>query len=295
MLRIFTGVMSLVVCLMFGGATHAAEALGVQPPPVEKKFDPFYTKCVSVDGFCVLSSDKVPDAGLLEAAYLIGEMLHGRDDILQAMVESNTRFSVMAHDELTTSIPEHSDLTPSKYWDRRARGLGATRRRPSVSCGVENLLNYPGDPYRTENILIHEFAHAIHQMGVNNIDKEFQGKLDACFKAAMDDGLWKDKYASGNASEYWAEGVQSWFGTNRENDHDHNHVNTRAELKEYDPRLAELIESVFGPREWTYTRAVDRKDAPHLANYDFSQSPKFSWPEELLKWYAEYEKTKKGK
>jgi len=27
--------------------------------------------------------------------------------------------------------------------------------------------------------------------------------------------------------EYWAEAVQSWFDTNREPDHDHNHVNTR--------------------------------------------------------------------
>ena len=33
-----------------------------------------------------------------------------------------------------------------------------------------------------------------------------------------------------NHHEYFAEGVQSWFDNNRENDHDHNHVNTRAEL-----------------------------------------------------------------
>ena len=29
--------------------------------------------------------------------------------------------------------------------------------------------------------------------------------------------------------------VQDWFDDNRQNDSLHNHVNTRAELKEYDP------------------------------------------------------------
>ena len=52
----------------------------------------------------------------------------------------------------------------------------------------------------------------------------------------MEEGLWKGKYAATNFHEYWAEGVQSWFDTNRENDHDHNHVNTREELKDVRPR-----------------------------------------------------------
>ena len=33
---------------------------------------------------------------------------------------------------------------------------------------------------------------------------------------------------------------------NREDDHDHNHVNTRKELVEYDPAVAKLCEEVFG-------------------------------------------------
>ena len=45
--------------------------------------------------------------------------------------------------------------------------------------------------------------------------------------------------AAVNHHEYFAEGVQSWFDNNRVNDHDHNHVNTRALLLEYDPGLAD--------------------------------------------------------
>ena len=38
-------------------------------------------------------------------------------------------------------------MTPKAYWDKRARGLGATPERPAVSCGEENLLNLQGDWY----------------------------------------------------------------------------------------------------------------------------------------------------
>lgn len=51
----------------------------------------------------------------------------------------------MAQDEMTTDVPEHCDLRPKDYWDRRARRLGATDARPAVSCGEENLLCLPGD------------------------------------------------------------------------------------------------------------------------------------------------------
>lgn len=94
---------------------------------------------------------------LQEAAYLVDHMLKGREDIRIALIDSKTRFAIMAPDAFTTEIPEHSDLTPKVFWDRRARGLGATSRRPAVSCGEENLLCLRGDPYHEENILVHEF------------------------------------------------------------------------------------------------------------------------------------------
>ena len=90
--------------------------------------------------------------------------------------------------------------------------------------------------------------------------------------------------AATNAGEYWAEGVQSWFDTNRENDGSHNHVNTRGELKEYDPDLAKLVEEVHGDGPWRYTRPRDRAEPGHLKGYDPSRAPRFSWPPALLEW-----------
>ena len=121
------------------------------PPPtaVRKTFnlDPFYKQWVDVEGLPVVASAKVNPYAVREAAWLIQQMIGHRQDILQALGKNNVRFAVMAHNELTTQIPEHSDLQPDYYWDRRARGLGSTPSRPAVSCGEENLLSYQGDPY----------------------------------------------------------------------------------------------------------------------------------------------------
>lgn len=262
-------------------AGFASDLVVTEPPrAVREQLDlsPTYVKYVDVHGFPVVGSAKVSDYAMKEAGYLVSRMLEGREDVLREMAKNKTRLAVMASTEMTTDVPEHADLEPKAYWDRRARGLGATRRRPAVSCAEENLLCLKGDPYSTENIMIHEFAHAILEMGLEPLDPEFGKGVREAYRKAMDEGLWKGKYAATNFHEYWAEGVQSWFDTNRENDRDHNHVNTREELKEYDPRLAALIGEAFGDREWRYVRPENRAEAGHLKGFDRESAPVFAWP-----------------
>ncbi len=283
-----------LLCALAIVASGVVRAADVVPPPPdlvrELTLPPFYKKSTLARGVPIVASAKVHAAALAEAAWIIDHMLEGRDDVAAAIRRSRTRVAVMAVDEFTTDVPEHSDLTPAKYWNKRARGLGATPQRPAVSCGEENLLGCPGDPYATENILVHEFAHVIHQMGLNNVDPTFQKRLDDTYAAAMKAGLWKDKYAASNPAEYWAEAVQSWFDTNRENDASHNHVNTRAELKDYDPALAALVAKELGDRPWRYQRPADRPESErrHFGGLDPKALPAFSWPKELSEWYESY-------
>jgi hypothetical protein len=114
----------------------------VQPMSAEIRrrysLDSFYQKHVDLDGFLVISSSRVSDNALLEASYLLDNMLANRNDIRRALVASHARCVVMAIDEYTTDLPEQNDLEPTKFWDRRARGLGGTVDRPIVSCGAEN-------------------------------------------------------------------------------------------------------------------------------------------------------------
>jgi hypothetical protein len=243
------------------------------------KLDPFYEKYVDADGLPILGSKKVSDDALAEAAWIVRKMLDGRKDILEAMAKQNVRAVIMAKDEFTTDLPEQVNMRPKLYWDRRARGLGATPRVPVVSGAEENLLTFRRDPYPNENIFLHEFAHAIHGTGLNKVDPTFDKRLKDAYKAAMDRDLWKNTYAGTNAGEYWAEGVQSWFDDNAPPDALHNKVRTRAALKEYDKELAKLCEEVFGDKDWRYSKPKDRKaeDRAHLKAYDPKDVPTFRW------------------
>jgi cyclophilin family peptidyl-prolyl cis-trans isomerase len=240
---------------------------------------PFYQKHIAVAGFPIVGSAKVSDNALREAAWIVRHVVGDRDDILQAMAANKVRLVVMAWNEYTTDVPEHSQMQPKVFWDRRARGLGATLHNPVVSCAEENVLCYPNDPYSTENILIHEFAHAIHGTAGQALGADFDQRLRAAYKNAKMSGLFKDTYAGTNASEYWAEAVQDWFDDNRENDSLHNHVNTRAELKEYDPQLAELVAEVLGGGPWRYQKPMRRDPVgrSHLIDFDPAESPRFRW------------------
>ncbi|MEZ8221105.1 Concanavalin A-like lectin/glucanases superfamily protein [Candidatus Fervidibacteria bacterium JGI MDM2 JNZ-1-D12] len=272
--------------------------LKVTTPPQEivKQFNlsPFYKKFVSANGIPIVGSEKVSDYALLEAAYIVNNMLAGRDDLRKAIIRNKIRVVVMAHTELTTDIPEHSDMKPKDYWDRRARGLGATKIRPATSCGEENLLCFPGDPYFDENILIHEFGHTIHEIALAEVDPTFDARLKEAYEQAMQEGLWQGTYAATNHHEYWAEGVQIWFHANRTLAYEHNFVNTREQLKNYDPRLAALLEEVFRDNNWVWIPPIVRSDLGHLTGFDFSKAPKFEWPKGLEERYAKIQEQRRA-
>jgi len=265
-----------------GRAASIREPLDVEvsTPPPELRLDPFYKKVVSVDGYPIVASENVNDYALKEAAYLIRMMMAQRRDVLEEMIASGSRMCILGYDQFTTDLPEFAHFQPKDYWDARARGTGGSLDDPYCSCGEENLLAYPGDPYATECILIHEFAHNLHLRGLVHLDATFDGRLKQTYQAAMEKGLWKGKYAAVNHHEYFAEGVQSWFDNNRPPDHDHNHVNTRQELVEYDPGLAAICREVFGETELRYTRPTARLTG-HLAGYKPSKAPTFVWPKRL--------------
>jgi hypothetical protein len=282
------------------GQKDQSEAEVVSRVPIQAfRFDPegndgiptFYTQSIRAGGYPIVASAKVNPYALKEAAYLVDLMLARRPDVREAMIASGSRLCIMARDEFTTDLPEFAwlanerqrdfpDLEAKDFWDARARGLGGSETDPYCSCAEENLLALDGDPYSTENILIHEFAHNIHLRGMTNVDPTFDERLKKTYDAAMKAGLWKGKYAATNHHEYFAEGVQSWFDDNRENDHDHNHVDTRTELLEYDPALAATVREVFGETELKYVKPTERLTG-HMAGYDPATAPTFEWPQRL--------------
>src|SRR5262245_48314079 len=241
----------LIVLASLVGAT-AQERADVKvtaiPEEVVKRYrldTTFYKKHLDYKGFSILASAKVSDAALLEARYLIDQLLHDREDILKAMIKAGCRFMVMAPTEMTTDVPEQRHME-KPYWDRRARGLGGRLS----SCGEENLLNLRGDRYNRENILIHEFNHAVHNYGRRAVDRTFDRRLREAYKDAMAKGLWKGTYLATNAGEYWAEGVQAYFDCMRPQ----YGANTREKLQKYDPALFGLVDEVYKQSKFRYVR-----------------------------------------
>jgi hypothetical protein len=186
----------------------------------------------------------------------------------------------MAHTEFTTDIPEHSRLSP--WMNLRARGLGGN----PVTCGEENLLQFPGDRYTGENILIHEFAHILDR-GLRTLDDSFRKKLGELYNASKQDGNISG-YGMNNPGEYWAEGVQSWFNCNRDGGlaitlekAKKLELNNRAKLKKHMPELADFICNSLRSNTWSYTPVTNRLDQPHLRGYDPAKAPEFVTPDHI--------------
>jgi hypothetical protein len=98
----------------------------------------------------------------------------------------------------------------------------------------------------------------------------------------------KQCYAALNPSEYWAESVQCWYDCGRINDHDHNHVHTRPQLKDYDPEMARLCEDVLGDSDWRFVSPRQRAGKGHLKGYDPAAAPKVVLPDYIEKAGLDY-------
>ncbi len=250
---IITAIILIIVSVNSFLSAASCCANTITKPPKKLAVSEFYEKYLDCGGIPVTGSAKVDDRAFWRLRYLLDSILVNRPDIKAALASSNYSCIIIAHSEQVTEIPEYSYMEPKEYWDKRARGFGG----PTTSCGEENLLNLPQDRYYNESIFIHELAHSIHDPALVSIDKGFQATLDKLYQSALSRGLYENDYAATNASEYWAESVQAYFDCDAENNQVHNYVNTRAELREYDPDVAKLLDKVFGftdGNDWRYSR-----------------------------------------
>ncbi len=234
------------------------------PVPASLGVSPFYKKYVDAQGIPVLSSEKVPDAALLVARDIVNSMLAMRPDLRKAMIARKWRTGVIAEVEMTMDIPEYAnmkrpgasreepiDQADRDYHANRSRGLGGN---PTTGA-EENLLGYPNTRYWGEHIFVHEFAHAIMGGGIRDVDPAMFAEIRTAYDEAMAakkylhaDG--RKHYATTNAGEYWAEGVQWWFFSNYGECFTGGvKVETPEEFAAYDPKLNELISRVFNTHQ----------------------------------------------
>jgi hypothetical protein len=337
----------LVLSIALIGVANAYEVKPLsQKIADEYKLDrAFFKKGTMVQDILIATSVKVTDYTHLEAAYLFDKMMADlKPEIAQRIRDKKVLCILVAHDELTSDVPQFKSKKTGKeldFYNWRQRGfLTKVDKRNVVFFAEEDVLEYEGG-MQIESILIHEFGHVIHGAG---FDEKLKKRWTETFENAKSKGLWKDGYAaqrfrrvegdqpvvlldalvkafpeqsaellrkcldggdilvngkptnskvkvtgedkvrivfggekdcyaSKNRAEYFAEGVQAWYDTNRTMDHDHNHIETRAQLKKYDPMLAKLCEDILGDGKWRFVSPRERAGKGHLKGYDPTKSP----------------------
>jgi hypothetical protein len=253
----------LVLTLALGAC--AGPAPSVAPPPARLALDPFYGKYLDAQGIPVTASARVPDAALEKARDIVEAMLSRRPDIRVQLIAMGERVGVLAEGEMLTDLPEERDLkkpalsdqrltfcerkaylqiarlTDREYWNTRARGLGGLY----TIGATENLLGTPGAVYFGENILVHEFSHAM-LTAIEQADPRLYREVQAAYANAKAQGLWKGSYSVNTLQEYWAEGTQFWFNSNIAYKRAPSLViATDQDLKRYDPKLWAALAQVF--------------------------------------------------
>jgi hypothetical protein len=244
----------------------AACATGPAKPPAELALDPFYARYVDAAGIPVVSSVRPPGAALRRAARLVEGMLAYRPDLRAELVRQGYRVAVLAEEEGVLDLPENAHwtkpaadderltrcerkhyeerigrLTDREYWDARARSMAGKL----TNGAAEDLLGLPSSRWYGETIFVHEFAHDV-LYAIEAADPALYREIEAAYAAARQAGRWKDEYAITTLHEYWAEGTQFWFNSNKLAVMDGRRVLSDADLAAYDPPLHAALARAYG-------------------------------------------------
>ncbi len=246
----------------------ASACAALPSPPENLELDPFYTKYVEVEGIPIVGSSRVADQALVNARSIVEDMLAHRPDLATVLARKGYRVAILAEEEAITDLPENAhwtkpapddprltrcerkhyetrigSLTDREYWNARARGIGGVH----TVGAEEDVLGKRTSRYFGETILIHEFAHNVLE-AIRAADPQLYAEVEAAYAKALEEGLWRDEYASTTVQEYWAEGTQFWFNSNRLAVFDGEQILNHADLERYDPRLAAVLRMAYGER-----------------------------------------------
>ena len=202
----------------------------ITSPPASLGVAPIYQKYLDVGGVPILATADVSDKAMDLAFNILVGMVSTRHDLFDLLVLSN--FRIILYNGYTTGL---EDLPEFKDWPPAPEYSGVYTQEFAYTAAAA-----PAYDFQCNTELIHEIAHAI-DYSEQKLNISFKARRDRAYQNAMAAGLWKGEYAETDESEYWAEAVAEWFSPRNE------------PLEQRDPEAAELVESVFGTAELTFT------------------------------------------
>jgi hypothetical protein len=234
--------------LFYGALVAAALASSCQSSPPVERIDPpeqgFYGKRLRYAGIDIKSHDSTDDRALTAARERLEQMLRSNPSVSANLAAAGAALHIIGADQVPSDLPENRHLKGRPYEgtltiDERTRGTGGGL---AASCGEENLLKFARDRYEGRDVCVHEFAHTIYNVG---IDEATRALFAARYSAATARGLWSGTYAATNPDEFFAELSMWYFGT-----HGDPGVLRRVErgsawLAAYDPESFTLLDRFY--------------------------------------------------
>lgn len=235
------------------------------------EYVPYYTKFTTCEcGVVIKSCDATSDEAHQMANVIVDFMLLKLPEASAILKGSGAQLAIYARGQDAYEIPEHR--AGCLFLHRPVEGFGGTMEIPVTSISEVNVLHIVEGEYKTrytyEYILVHEFAHAVHLIGINYMkDTSIADEFRSIYAQAKAEGLWPNTYAISNYEEYFATLSTVWFNVMQEGidgiwDGVRGPVNTRAELQAYDPRAHAFFKKIYSqeylPAPWnTYVDEYD--------------------------------------
>ncbi|MBG99885.1 MAG: hypothetical protein CMN58_06030 [Solibacterales bacterium] len=268
------------------------------PGKTASKFDidtRWYKKYAAVKGIPIVASRKVSDRALLKSVGIMNQVLFGnRFKIAPHLIKYRAKMAIVARGQHFSNMPEISSKSydhaaglaccgylrwnqKSNSWKRYYQ-TGFTRETNALQ------LPYPRDKWGPGNsVLIHEFAHVIHESVFENVYSKISKLITRAYNTAKKKGLWKGAYAMTNKYEYFAEGSERWFNVKTREGEDYfttggPYPHNRKELKKHDIRLYKLLKRIYGNRKWRFrygklcTKAYELCDNKYKLSAPFGPS-----------------------
>lgn len=226
-------------------------------------YEPYYSQTVTgKSGIPVKGSSKVQPETLQRASELVDIMLQKIPQVSETMRKNGVFLAVFGVGEDAYDIPEHrmGYITAT----RPVEGFGGGVASVSEANVIRRKYGRYATVYPNESILVHEFGHSVHISGIDEMeDKTLSDQLKESYEHASASGLFPNTYAISNIAEYFATLCTIWFNVMQEGsegrwDGVRGPVNTRAELKEYDPQGYQMMQTIFDevtlPAPWDENR-----------------------------------------
>ena len=244
------------VTIAFKAPLAAADGTPVTGSVFRAAYAPRYTHFQRSDtGIMIRSGDDVSQAARDKACAMVDVLLEQLPEAARIMDNYGVSLTVYGPHEDAFDVPEHR--MGYKVAAYAVAGYGACEGNPAASIAETNVLRIlDGDnptKYRNESILAHEFAHGIHLIGLRFMDGgSLYRRFLEIYHHSKDAGLWPGTYAIGNHEEFFATLTTIWFDVMEESPDGswevRGPVNTREELRRYDPQAYEFMASIYPER-----------------------------------------------